>query len=148
MEDENGKPEDFASYEETLAEARARYLKVADALTAKAHMYLRQADDLRRKATLQEASFPPPENIVVGDWKDWKIGKALRAYMKQLNTHTRIPVSDVANALLRAGVRPGKSRLGVRTAQETMMANIKKSAPFQKCEYDNDEESCEIWRIS
>ena len=138
--------------ERARAETRALFLRRADELRKEAAELENEAkglradaDELVRRAN-QQPEFIPQGQVKIGDWKDLKIGDALWAYMKQVDFDKR-PLTEVADALLKAGVDPGSPSGGRkaknRTPQKTMIANIKKSAIFRNCKCDDSD----IWRV-
>ena len=143
-------------YEEAVHKAVAQLRRDADTLEKQGQLKLKNATNLRSKASALENLYPPthqpPSSPKTGRWEDLKIGDALWAYMKQLDFDDKRLLTEVADALLKAGVDPGSPSGGRkaknRTPQKTMIANIRKSAIHRGCKCDDDRfEDDKIWRV-
>ncbi|MGC2059759.1 MAG: hypothetical protein WA653_15950, partial [Candidatus Sulfotelmatobacter sp.] len=80
------------------------YLKAAEDIEAQARVLIQQAQDLRQRAALQDASYPSQSGPVkIGDWTGVKPAGAMKQYMGQFPVGHRIHVKEIVKDLRKGG---------------------------------------------
>jgi hypothetical protein len=141
--------ENTSYVDEAVNIAHANLEASAKEAREKAAFWVRQADELDRKAALLRAHMSQePLSARISDWSKVDRATAMHEYMRQFPKGKKVRISEVVAALTKGGCDvAGKFRPGSNDYEKEAQRNLFISASRNAPTYGYDKKTREIWRV-